>query len=77
MSYVTILTIENIVEGIVASIAIVVTYYVLRNWFRFSKPISSMGGWFITWALRKFSVNYYNHLHNTHQLNLKPIQIKV
>ena len=77
MSYITILTIENIVEGIVASVAIVVTYYVLRNWFRFSKPMSSMGGWFITWTLRKFSVNIYNYLHYTNKLNLKPIQIKL
>ena len=39
--------------------------------------MSSMGGWFITWALRKFSVNIYNHLHDTHMLNLKPIQISI
>jgi len=77
MTYITILTIENIVEGIVASIAIVATYYILRNWFKLSKPMSSMGGWFITWALRKFSVNIYNHLHDTHMLNLKPIQISI
>ena len=77
MTYITILTIENIIEGIVASIAIVSTYYILRNWFKLSKPISSMGGWFITWTFRKFSVNIYNHLHDTHKLNLKPIQIKI
>ena len=63
MTYITILTIENIIEGIVASIAIVSTYYILRNWFKLSKPMSSMGGWFITWTFRKFSVNIYNHLH--------------
>lgn len=64
MSSLTIMTVENIIEGIVASISIVVTYYVLRNYFKWSKPMSSMGGWFITWVFRKFSVNIYKHLNN-------------
>ena len=37
MKYLNILTGENIVEGIIASISIVLTYYVLRNNFKFSK----------------------------------------
>ena len=54
-------TTENIIEGVMASIFIVYTYYVLRNYFKLSKPMSSVLGWFITWIIRKVSVNAYRH----------------
>ena len=61
MGYLDVMTAENIVEGFIASIFIVLSYYVLRNYYKLSKPMATMGGWFITWALRKFSVNLYSY----------------
>jgi hypothetical protein len=75
MPYLNILTADNIVEGFVASIFIVVTYYVLRNTFKLSKPMSSILGWFITWILRKFSVNMYEFLSQHHGFTIPPIRI--
>ena len=72
-----ILTGTNIVEGIVASVFIVLTYYILRNRYKLSKPMASMGGWFITWALRKFSVNLYDFLHKRYNFTIQPLRIKV
>ena len=40
MSYLNILTGENIVEGLVASIMIVLSYMILRNYFNISKEIN-------------------------------------
>ena len=67
--YITILTTENIVEGIFASIFIVFSYYVLRNYFDFSKPTATMLGWFLTWFMRKLSVNLYKHYKSVHTFN--------
>jgi hypothetical protein len=77
MTYLNILTGENIVEGLVASIMIVFSYYILRNYFKFSKPISTMGGWFITWALRKFSVNLYRYLNRYHKFSIQPLRVDI
>ena len=62
MGYLDVMTAENIVEGFIASIFIVLSYYVLRNYYKLSNPMATMGGWVITWALRKFSVNLYSYL---------------
>ena len=72
-----VLTSQNIVEGIVASIFIVLTYYVLRNYYKLSKPMASMGGWFITWALRKFSVNLYTYLNERYDFTIQPLKISL
>tara|TARA_A100001234_G_scaffold174111_1_gene155606 strand:- start:858 stop:1091 length:234 start_codon:yes stop_codon:yes gene_type:complete len=77
MKYLNILTGENIVEGIIASISIVLTYYVLRNNFKFSKPMASMAGWFITWALRKFSVNLYRFIGQRYGMKLQPLRVSI
>ena len=77
MPYLNILTADNIVEGLVASIFIVVTYYVLRNTFKLSKPMATLYGWFITWTLRKFSVNFYEFLHQHHGFTIPPIRMYV
>ena len=68
MGYLNVLTAENIVEGFVASISIVLSYYVLRNYYKLSKPLATMGGWFITWGLRKFSVNTYTYCDRVQQI---------
>ena len=77
--YITILTTENIVEGIFASIFIVLSYYILRNYFKFSKPTSTMLGWFFTWFMRKLSVNLYRHYKtlNTFNKNFPIHELKV
>lgn len=67
--YITILTTENIVEGIFASIFIVLSYYVLRNYFKISKPLATMLGWFFTWFMRKLSLNLYKHYKTTNAFN--------
>ena len=72
-----ILTPQNIVEGLVASIFIVVTYYILRNKYKFSKPMATMGGWFITWTLRKFSVNLYTYFNERYGFTIQPLKIKL
>ena len=75
--YLTIMNAQNIVEGFTASVFIVLTYYILRNTYKFSKPMATMGGWFITWALRKFSVNLYAFLHKYHQFTIPPLKVKI
>ena len=77
MSYLNILTGENIVEGLVASIMIVLSHMILRNYFNISKPVATMGGWFITWALRKFSVNLYSYLNQKHGFVIQPLRIDI
>ena len=77
MSYLNILTGENIVEGLVASIMIVLSYMILRNYFNLSKPVATMGGWFITWGLRKFSVNLYRYLYKNHGIYIQPLRIDI
>ena len=72
-----ILTPQNIVEGLIASIFIVFTYYVLRNYYKFSKPMASMGGWFITWTLRKLSVNLYTYLNERYNFTIQPLKINL
>ena len=74
---VNILTPENIVEGIVASIFIVFSYYVLRNYYKYSKPMATMTAWFITWTLRKFSVNLYTYLNERYDFTIQPLSIKL
>ena len=37
MGYLDVMTAENIVEGFIASIFIVLSYYVLRNYYKLSK----------------------------------------
>jgi len=77
MGYLDVMTAENIVEGFVASIFIVLSYYVLRNYYKLSKPMATMGGWFITWALRKFSVNIYSYLNQKHGFVIQPLRIDI
>ena len=77
MGYLDVMTAENIVEGFVASIFIVLSYYVLRNYYKLSKPMATMGGWFITWALRKFSVNIYSYLNQKHGFIIQPLRIDI
>jgi len=77
MGYLDVMTAENIVEGFVASIFIVLSYYVLRNYYKVSKPMATMGGWFITWALRKFSVNIYSYLNQKHGFVIQPLRIDI
>jgi len=77
MGYLDVMTAENIVEGFVASIFIVLSYYVLRNYYKVSKPMATMGGWFITWALRKFSVNIYSYLNQKHGFIIQPLRIDI
>ena len=72
-----VLTSQNIVEGIVASIFIVLTYYVLRTYYKLSKPMASMGGWFITWTLRKLSVNLYTYLNERYGVSIQPLRINL
>jgi hypothetical protein len=72
-----ILTARNIVEGLVASIFIVFTYYVLRNYYKLSKPMASMGGWFITWTLRKLSVNLYTYLNERYGFTIQPLKLSL
>ena len=72
-----ILTPQNIVEGIIASIFIVLTYYILRNYFKYSKPMATMGGWFITWTLRKFSVNLYTYLNERYGFTIQPLKVNL
>ena len=78
-TYITILTTENIVEGIFASVFIVLSYYILRNYFNFSKPLATMLGWFFTWFMRKLSVNLYRHYktHNTFNKNFPIHEVKI
>ena len=77
MPYLNILKAHNLVEGIVASIFIVVTYDVLRKTFKFSRTKSLLVGWFITWILRKLSVNIYEFLHQYHGLTIPTIRINI
>ena len=77
MGYLYVLTPEHIEEGFVASIFIVLSYYVLRNYYKLSKPMATMGGWFITWALRKFSVNLYSYLNQKHGFVIQPLRIDI
>jgi len=77
MGYLDVMTAENIVEGFVASIFIVLSYYVLRNYYKLSKPMATMGGWFITWALRKFSVNTYTYLNQKHGFIIQPLRVDI
>ena len=77
MGYLDVMTAENIVEGFIASIFIVLSYYVLRNYYKLSKPMATMGGWFITWALRKFSVNLYSYLNQKHGFIIQPLRIDI
>ena len=77
MGYLDVMTAENIVEGFIASIFIVLSYYVLRNYYKLSKPLATMGGWFITWALRKFSVNLYSYLNQKHGFVIQPLRIDI
>tara|TARA_B110000495_G_C22947960_1_gene555032 strand:- start:568 stop:801 length:234 start_codon:yes stop_codon:yes gene_type:complete len=77
MGYLNVLTAENIVEGFVASISIVLSYYVLRNYYKLSKPLATMGGWFITWGLRKFSVNTYTYFNQKHGFEIQPLRIDI
>ena len=77
MQYLDILTAENIVEGLVASIFIVITYYILRNTFKFSKPMATMCGWFLTWTIRKLSVNIYVFLHDNYGYTIPPVRVSL
>lgn len=77
MGFLNVLTGENIVEGFVASIFIVLSYYILRNYYKLSKPMASMGGWFITWGLRKLSVNTYSYLNQKHGFEIQPLRIDI
>ena len=72
-----ILTPQNIVEGLIASVFIVLTYYILRNYFKYSKPMATMGGWFITWTLRKLSVNLYTYLNERYGFTIQPLKINL
>ena len=72
-----ILTPQNIVEGLIASIFIVLSYYILRNYFKYSKPMATMGGWFITWTLRKFSVNLYTYLNERYGFTIQPLKVNL
>ena len=72
-----ILTPQNIVEGLIASVFIVLSYYILRNYFKYSKPMATMGGWFITWTLRKFSVNLYTYLNERYGFIIQPLKVNL
>ena len=77
MPYLSILKAHNLIEGIVASIFIVVTYDVLRKTFKFSKTISLLVGWFITWILRKLAVNIYEFLNEHHGFTIPTVKLYV
>ena len=77
MPYLHILKAHNLVEGIVASIFIVVTYDVLRRTFKFSETMSLLVGWFITWILRKLAVNIYEFLHQYHGFTIPTVRINI
>ena len=74
MPYLDILKAHNLVEGVVASIFIVVTYDVLRNTFKFNKSMSLLVGWFLTWILRKLAVNIYEFLNKYHGFTIPSVR---
>ena len=77
MTYIDIINAENIVEGIIASIFIVLNYAILKKYFKFSKAHSTIGGWFITWILRKFSVNFYKYLNRKYGYTIPPLRLDI
>jgi hypothetical protein len=77
MPYLSILKARNFIEGLVASIFIVVTYDVLRKTFKFSRSISLMVGWFITWIMRKLAVNIYDFLSEHHGFTIPSLQLHI
>ena len=77
MPYLNILTANNIVEGVVASIFIVITYHVLRYTFKFSPAMATMWGWFATWTLRKFAVNTYDFVSQHYGYTIPAVRIHV
>jgi hypothetical protein len=77
MPYLNILTASNIVEGLVASIFIVITYSILRNTFKLSKPMATMWGWFATWTLRKFAVNAYSFASLHYGFTIPPVRVYI
>jgi hypothetical protein len=77
MPYLNVLTANDMVEGIVASVFIVITYHVLRDKYKFSKPMATLYGWFITWTLRKLSVNIYEFVHQHHGFTIPPVRMYI
>ena len=77
MPYLNILKAHNLVEGVVASIFIVVTYDILRNTFKFNKSMSLLVGWFLTWILRKLSVNIYEFLNKYHGFTIPSVRLYI
>jgi len=77
MPYLNILTASNIVEGLVASIFIVITYSILRNTFKLSKPMATMWGWLATWILRKFAVNAYSFAGQHYGFAIPPVRVYI
>jgi hypothetical protein len=77
MPYLDILKAHNLIEGVVASIFIVVTYDVLRRTFKFNQSISLLVGWFITWMLRKLAVNIYEFLNIYHGFTIPSVRLYI
>lgn len=57
---ITILTDEQIIEGLIASISFTLLIIYLHK--REGVILGGIMAWFITWILRKFSVNVYKYL---------------
>ena len=60
MGYITVITGENLIEGIAASVTFAFLIYIITAYGGRSRMVATMVAWFFTWVLRKFSVNLYN-----------------
>ena len=77
MAKLTLLSDDNIVEGVAGLVTFIVTYFILRTVIHASPWIRGGMAWFITWFMRRSSVYAYDYLKKTHGVHIPSLSVTV
>ena len=76
MPQIVLLTDENIIEGIMGAIALVIVAYSLSRIIHAPRSIILGMSFIISWFLRRVGVNLYQYLKKNHKFSIKSLKYK-
>ena len=73
MTRVVVLTDENIIEGIIGILSLIIVAYIINRTISAHSSIILGMAFIISWYFRRIGVNVYNHIKKHHNISVSPI----
>ena len=73
MTRIVLLTGEDIIEGFIGLISLIITAYILSRIIHAHRSVILGMSFIITWYFRRFGVNVYKYLKSHNILSIKPL----